>query len=182
MARTRGRRERPALDGDSLNELALAYVGRFATTRAKLGAYLSRKVRERGWAGERGPDIESVVERLADLGYVDDAGYALSKARSLSARGYGKRRVGQSLRAAGIGEEDGEAALELADSESVESAIRYARRRRIGPFAAEPADRDSRERALAAMIRAGHDFALAKAIIALEPGSEVDLELIAEKS
>ena len=114
------RRRAPSpLDRSSLNELALTYVGRFATTRARLASYLSRKIRERGWADEAPAEIEAVVERLSGLGYVDDCQYALSKARSLTARGYGPRRVNQSLHAAGIGEEDGEAARALAGDESV---------------------------------------------------------------
>ena len=41
----------PPLDEAGLNELALAYVARYATSRAKLLAYLARKLRERGWGG-----------------------------------------------------------------------------------------------------------------------------------
>lgn len=176
------RRRAPSpLDPSRLNELALTYVGRFATTRAKLASYLSRKIRERGWADEAPAEIEAVVERLAGLGYVDDSQYALSKARSLTSRGYGPRRVNQSLHAAGIGEEDGEAARALAGDESVEAALRYARRRRIGPFAAEAPDPNGRERALAAMIRAGHGFGISKAILALGPGEDVDIALLEEK-
>lgn len=177
----RSREQRP-LDSAKLDELALTYVGRFATTKAKLGAYLARKIRERGWAEERPPQTQVVVDRLAALGYVDDAQYALSKARALTGRGYGPRRVSQSLYAAGIGAEDGEAARELAGGESVEAALRYARRRRLGPYAAESFDMAARERALAAMIRAGHSFAIAKAILALKPGEEVDIALLEEKS
>jgi regulatory protein len=175
------RRDPTPLDPSRLDELALTYVGRFATTRAKLGAYLARKIRERGWEGDRPAEVESVVERLVRLGYVDDAQYALSKARSLTSRGYGPGRVTQSLHAAGIGEEDGEAARALAGDESVEAALRYARRRRIGPFAAEALDLKDRERALAAMIRAGHGFGIAKAILSLGPGDEVDVAMLEEK-
>jgi regulatory protein len=181
--RGRSRRRDPVpLDSAKLDELALTYVGRFATTRAKLGAYLSRKIRERGWAGDRPPEPGRIVERLSGLGYVDDAQYALSKARALTGRGYGPRRVSQSLYAAGIAEEDGEAARALAGEESVEAALRYARRRRIGPFAAEVADPAARERALAAMIRAGHSFGISRTILALKPGEAVDIEMLEEKS
>ena len=178
MRGSRGRRERPALDAQRLDELALAYVGRFATTRAKLTAYLARKVRERGWAGERAPDLEAIVHRLTRLGYVDDAAYALAKSRSLTARGYGERRLGDALRAAGIEEQDAAEAREAAKQQSVEAALRFARRRRIGPYAEAEPERAEREKALAAMVRAGHDFALAKAILAMEPGSDPEsLEL-----
>ena len=63
----------------------------------------------------------------------------------------------------------------LADEEAVSSALRFAERRRLGPFAAAPPrDPRDREKALAAMIRAGHGFALARAIIELAPGAEID--------
>jgi regulatory protein len=182
MRQRKGRKPRPPVTGEGLNELALAYVGRFATTRSKLTLYLSRKLRERGWGGERPPDVEAVVERLAGLGYVDDAAYALSKSRSLTGRGYGVRRVSQSLRAAGIEEEDARPARELAETEAVEAALRFARRKRFGPFGTGSSDREKREKALAAMVRAGHPFDLSKEILSLEPGSEVDIESLAEKA
>jgi regulatory protein len=165
-----------------MHELALFYVGRFATTRAKLAAYLNRKLRERGWEGDEPPDIERLVERLAASGLVDDAFYAQSKARSLMERGYGAARVRQSLRAAGVGEEDGAAAHELAADEAAAAALRFARRRRIGPYADALPDRAAREKALAAMIRAGHGFELARAVVDAEPGSEIDIEELRGKS
>ena len=64
-------RERPALprplDAAALDQLALRYVERFATTRGKLADYLRRKVRERGWQGAP-VDPASVAERMAALG------------------------------------------------------------------------------------------------------------------
>jgi regulatory protein len=179
-ARRPGRPRKP-LNGERLHELALFYVGKFATTRAKLSSYLNRKLRERGWDGELPPEVEKLVERLAASGLVDDASYALSKSRSLSERGYGAERVRQSLRAAGIAEEDGEAAHELAAEEAASAALRFARRKRIGPFAPSTPDRAAREKALAAMIRAGHGFEVARAVVDAEPGSEIDLDDLSEK-
>lgn len=173
-------RERPPLISEQLDELALAYVGRFATTRAKLASYLQRKIRERGWTGHRPPDVPAVVERLASLGYVDDAAYALSKSRALTGRGFGVRRVRQSLRAAGIDEQDAQPATEQAEQEAVEAAIRFARRKRLGPFGDGGGDRAAVERSLAAMVRAGHSFRLSKAILSMKPGSEVDVESLGE--
>ena len=120
----------PPLDERRLNELALRYVGRFATTRAKLRSYLARKLDERGWDGERDPDPEAIAERFAAQGYVDDSSYALAKSQSLTGRGYGKRRVVQALRAAGIDDEHGAAAHAHAEDEAVSAALKFARRRR----------------------------------------------------
>ena len=169
------RKPRPPLDAARLNDLALAYVGRFATTRAKLRAYLERKLRERGWADRPAADTEAIAERFAALGYVDDAAYALARSRSLTGRGYGARRVEQSLRHAGVEEDDSAPARDLARGDSVDAALRFARRRRLGPFASEESDRKARERALAAMIRAGHTMSLARAIVDLPPGADVNL-------
>ena len=181
MSRGGPRRPRPPLDEGKLNELALAYVARFATSRARLGAYLRRKVRERGWDGGGEPPIEALVGQAAEAGFVDDAAFALSKARSLTARGYGSRRVRQALAAAGIDEADGEAAREHARAEAVEAALHFARRRRIGPFAAAKPDLNARQKALAAMVRAGHDFHLSKVIVGLDPGAAIDPQDIGDQ-
>ena len=70
-------------------------------------------------------------------------------------RGYGMRRVGQALGAAGIGAEVREqVAPEEAQRRS--AALVMARKRRLGPFADGPAERTLREKQIAAMMRAGH--------------------------
>ena len=170
------KRSPPPLNQKRLRELALRYVGRYATTRAKLSAYLSQKVRERGWDDVRGPDARAIAEHFVELGYIDDAAFALSRSRALAGRGYGKRRLLEKLHAAGVDEEDSAAAREHADQEAVSAALRFAERRRIGPFASAATDRRDQERALAAMVRAGHGLALARAIVGLAPGAEMELD------
>ena len=166
------RRPRPPLDQQRLEELALAYVGRFATTRAKLAAYLRRKLRERGWAGDVAPDIDALVERHARSGLIDDQAYASAKSQSLTRRGYGARRVAQALHAAGVAQDDSAGALQEAEDRALAAAMRFAERRRVGPFAETPlTDPRQREKLLAAMIRAGHRFELARRVIDSPPGN-----------
>lgn len=176
MTRRTNRKARPLLDAESLNELALRYVGKYATTRAKLSGYLQRKIRECGWGDAGEPPIDRIVSRFSETGLVDDASYALSKSRSLSERGFGAGRLRQTLRAAGVQEEDSADAHQLAADTSAEAALRFARRRRIGPFADSIPDRKERERALAAMVRAGHSFELARAVVDCQPGVPPDIE------
>lgn len=168
------RKPRPPLTAEKLEEMALNYVGRFATSRSKLLAYLHRKLRERGWEGDAEPPLEELTDRLVKLGYVDDRSFALSKARSLTGRGYGERRVRQALMIAGIDEAEGVEAVQLAEEEAVASALRFASRRSIGPFRASIPTPKERERALASMVRAGHRFVLARAITDLNPGENPD--------
>ena len=166
----RGARGARPLDEAALERIGLRYVERYATTRAKLSAYLDRKIRERGWAGEAAPALDRLVERFAGLGYVDDAAFASARATSLTRRGYGLRRVSASLRAAGIVDADAAPIEEAAREDAWQAALTFARRKKIGPFAAAVADRPAREKALAAMLRAGHDVGVARRVIALEPG------------
>lgn len=181
MPHNRTRRSVPPLDEQGLNRLALRYVEKFATTRAKLRTYLDRKVRERGWGEGALPDTAALAERFAERGYVDDAGYALAKSRSLAGRGYGKRRLTDALRAAGVEEPDADDARRHADDEAVAAAVRFAERRRIGPFARSDATAPDREKAVGAMIRAGHGFSLARAIVDMAPRTAADPEAVAEE-
>lgn len=160
-----------------MRDLALSYVARFASTGARLEAYLARKLKERGVAEDADGrsaaiDLPALVSRLVELGYVDDAAYARMRARDLGARGYGARRVEQALWAAGVGEgiradtAPGEAARRRA-------AVLMAQKRRLGPFGGgrdDEADplvmRKAHEKAVAAMLRAGHDYEHVRVILA----------------
>lgn len=160
----RERRVAPPLDRAALEALGLRYVERFATTQGKLADYLRRKIRERGWQGEPA-DVAAIATRFADLGYVDDRGYAEIKTTSLARRGYGERRIAAALHAARVGAADAEAAVEQVRDDALDHALAFARRKRIGPFATAPVDEDQRRRQLAAMLRAGHAFALSARIV-----------------
>ena len=162
MSQTR-RNPRP-FDGPRLEELALAYVARFATSAAKLDDYLRRKLRERGWEGEGSAPVAAIVARFVDAGYIDDAAFARAKTGSLLRRGFGARRIGQALGAAGIAEEVRED-VRAAPAEQRRAALALARKRRIGPFGPADADRAVREKQLAAMLRAGHPLDSARELV-----------------
>lgn len=122
------------------------------------------------------PDTGELAQRLADAGYIDDRAFGEARAVAMARRGLGARRVGGALHHAGLEAEDREAIAPAIADRAVDAALVYARKRRIGLFAAEPADRPLREKQLGAMIRAGHDFALARKIVATMPGDdEVEL-------
>ncbi|HKR17425.1 regulatory protein RecX [Rhizorhapis sp.] len=174
MVRDYNSKKKPALNGERLEQLALHYAGRYATTRAKLAAYLQRKLRERGWDGDRPPDVEGLIARFAELRYVDDTAFAAMRTASLGRRGYGARRIEENLRAAGIEEAERDTARRMAEKDQWRAAEAFARKRRIGPFAAEAADREKQQKQIAAFLRAGHDFDLARRFVQAEPGEEME--------
>jgi regulatory protein len=166
------RRPVPALDRPALERLALRYVERFATTRGRLTDYLKRKIRERGWDGETA-DPAAIAERMAELGYIDDRAYGEAKASAMARRGLGARRVAGALHQAGVKGDDAEAIAPGIADRALDAAIAFARRRRIGPFAEEPADRPLREKQIGAMLRAGHSPTLARRITSMKPGEDL---------
>lgn len=162
------------LDTARLQEMALAYVARFATTSSKLETYLSRKIRERGWndgdedgadgRSESLPDLGEISARFVELGYIDDEAYARSRSGGLLRRGFGPRRVSQDLYAAGIDEQI-RSDLAPAEGEIRNAALAMAKKRRFGPFASEEPDRGGKQKQIAAMLRAGHSFDVVRAIV-----------------
>ncbi|QIQ87060.1 regulatory protein RecX [Erythrobacter sp.] len=180
---------RAPLDADSLRDLALSYAARYATTAAKLEAYLARKIRERGVAEDGDGrsvelDVGGLIARLVELGYVDDDAFARARSRDLTARGYGARRVEQALWAAGVDEQAREDHAP-GEAQRRRAAMLLAKKRRFGPYAlseaAEAAGEAApsieparREKQIAAMLRAGHDYEHVRKVI--EAPSRVELE------
>jgi len=125
--------------------------------------YLARKLRERGWDGPGPADPGAIAERFVACGYIDDEAFARAKSGGLLRRGYGPRRVAQALGAAGIAEEIREE-VKAGDAEERRAALALASRRRFGPWGEKP-EREARQKQLAAMLRAGHGFDAARAVI-----------------
>ncbi len=158
------------IDAAQLQDLAIGYAARYATTAARLRQYLQRKLRDRVWTPADAPDIEGLVERITALGYVNDRAWAASKQRDLTSRGFGAGRVRGALTAAGVARDDVSLVLD-GDGETAENpyttAVAFARRRRFGPFARDGASHDParQRREMAAMARAGHCFDVARKVL-----------------
>lgn len=161
------RKPLPPLDPAMLDAIAVRYVERFQTTRARLIRLLRQKLRERGWV-EDGPaaDPEQVADRMVELGYISDAAFAEARARGLQRRGMGSGRVRASLSAYGVGEDDAAQAMEAL--QPVRAALDFARRKRLGPFGPPATEPRARDRQFAAMARAGHPPRLARDILRAE--------------
>ena len=168
---------------DVLHEAALAYLARGSATAATLGRVLDRKVST--WARKaaraaRDPEvvaadiagcrefIEGIIARFREVGLINDAAYAKSRARSLSRSGRSRRAIASHLAAKGVDQETAREALPNDAEIELAAALTFARKRRIGPYAREaPDDRDlarkAKQKALAAMGRAGFGGAPASA-------------------
>jgi regulatory protein len=168
-------------DSAALHEAALNHLARYAATRTGLERVLFRRIAR--WArqaeGEREATAaavaaakaaaKQVVERLVAAGAVNDAAFAVARARRLARAGSSRQRIAAHLARHGIAGAAAAAAL-LA-------ALVLARRRRIGPFRTAPlADSDAARRELATLARAGFPHGVARAVLAM-PHAEAEERL-----
>jgi len=192
-SRSRPRRERrppKPLDARALEDMALAYVAKFATSAGKLSAYLRRKLRERGWASGDAELIgaeavaageaaaAALCARFVELGYVDDAGFARMRADSLHRRGMGARRVEADLNAAGIAAPLRQS-VQGGEDVARAAVLAFARRRRFGPYArdggaAVRGDPALRHKQMAAFIRAGHGPGESRGLLMMETAAAAE--------
>lgn len=175
---------------ERLEKAAYAYLERFAASRAGLARVLWRRVRRS--ADLHGTDpaegqgwIDAIVERFARAGLVDDASYAAGRAASLARRGDGPRKIALKLAQQGIDEETRRQTLDALAAESgdlaLEAAMRLARRRRLGPYRAAENRAAYRDKDLAALARAGHDFDTARTVIEARDETALD-DLLDERA
>jgi len=150
------------MDKARLEAVALRYVERYATSRQKLIRYLERKLREQGWSGEGAPPVAAIVDRFVTLRYIDDGEYARMRLRSMQRRGYGVRRIGQALAADGVEEVLRDEVTR--DVDALEAAVILARRRRIGPYGAQPVTPEMRQKAIGILMRAGHSHEISRRV------------------
>jgi regulatory protein len=172
-----GGSERP-IDAALIEEWALSYLGRYASTAENLRQVLRRRVRRRlGSEGEGGREgvasveslIDTLVGRYRETGLVNDAAYAASRARRGVTQGRSLRRIAAGLAAKGVAAADTAAAIASLRDEATDldlaAAIAFARRRRLGPFRRDPRPRE-RASELAAFARAGFSRRTAETILA----------------
>lgn len=168
------RRPPPKITASYLENAALHYLERFASSRANLRRVLMRKVdrslaHHGGEPAEAAQLVDGVIARLAGLGYLDDGAYAETKARALHRRGGSLRTIRATLSAKGVESEIAEAALdtltEASSNPDRDAAIALARRRRLGPYRAADKRAAFRLKDLAALGRAGFGWEICRRIV-----------------
>lgn len=157
------------IDAAYLDRAALYYLERFASSAENLKRVLKRKIDRRAKArGEVAAQfynlIEPLVERYAASGLINDGVYAQGQVASLRRRGGSKRMIAAKLNAKGIRGEVLMDALQQDETDELEAARNYARRRKLGPWRSKNVD-EYRDKDLAALARAGFSFAHAKAAL-----------------
>jgi regulatory protein len=170
-----------APDEASLHEAALAHLGRYATTQAGLRRVLQRRIDRWVRSQPAGGDADQVkaareaalrvVSRLAAVGAVDDAAFAASRAARLVRSGHSRCAIVAHLAARGV--DRGTIDKIAADDPEMEfaAALKFALRRRIGPFRVRPVREDTADRELAVMARAGFARDTVERVLSMDSGA-----------
>lgn len=147
----RARKKPEPLNESGLYEYAVGALSRRMRTVAEL-ARLMRRRAEPGEAGQT--NIDAVLARLKDHGYVNDTNYATSYARLRQENAsFGKRRVRQDLAAKGVKAEVIAATLDAAYENVNEEAL--ARRHLARKGVKKPTNDKESARIVRTLIRAG---------------------------
>ena len=131
--------DRPRAEQRLMNK-AVHYLGRYTSSRQRLREVLQRFARrklEHFEPAEISRAIDAVIAECLRLGYVDDAAFAMTRARSKRRGGRSALAIKRSLAEHQIDHLLVEAALVAADESLADgelaAALRHAARRRIGP-------------------------------------------------
>jgi regulatory protein len=170
--------------GDDLRRAALDHCARYLSSERGLRRVLERRLRRRlaATAAQAGADppgsadlaahadlVVAAVAACRRLGVVDDRTFAEAKVASGRRRGHAASRLAQDLAVRGVDRSVAEAVLKAEGGDERMAALRYARRKRLGPYrtrdAADPTATERRE--LAALGRAGHRFEDARWVLGL---------------
>jgi regulatory protein len=187
------RRPPPRISPAYLENAALHYLQRFATSSANLRRVLMRKVQRSAEAHGSDPAegaalVEALVARYQAAGLLDDRQYASAKAASLQRRGTSSRGIRERLAVKGVDRDlISETVDRLHEEEGgdLAAAAAFARRRRLGPFRTAAAGRSGGGagdtarpgKELAAMARAGFAFDVARRVLACTDEAAVEAML-----
>lgn len=139
--------QRAAVEQVLAQARARLFVVRSLAVKMQSAAEIARKLAAR----DIPPEVaREAIERVADYGYIDDASLAGQLARGMQARGYGRRRAEQKLRARRLPRELADTALDEAYGDRDEVALA---REALGPRAVS--DDADRRRAIAFLARRG---------------------------
>lgn len=152
-----------------LHTIALAYLDRYETSEAGFVAMLERRVFKSAVAHGEDPEsfaslIEEEVRKARDAGFIDNARFATNQVYQQRGRGASARAIAARLKAKGVADDLIQQALDNDERDDEAAALRYAKRRRLGPYRSKQRE-ERRERDMAALCRAGFSFGLAARVI-----------------
>lgn len=155
-----------------LRNIALHYFQQRTTTRGHLQRLLMNRCRKslfhhEGDESEMAGWVGSLLDELESTGVLNDRAWATSRLERLRRQGQSERAIRSKLREKRVPPEIIEELLDARPIDPLEAALRYAKKRRIGPFRERERD-ERKEKDLGKLARAGFPYGVARAVLELE--------------
>lgn len=160
---------------EKLRRSGFAYLQRYSASEAHFFELMEKKLRRweaAGYVALGGASVAGLVGELTsefrELGLLDDAGFAASRVASARRKGASRLKIALGLRAKGVDGDLARTAIEEDGTDEMVAALRFCRRRRIGPWRrGEKPDRDGLNREIAILARQGFATQLGRAVVLL---------------
>lgn len=166
---------------DRLENKALHYLGRYASTAKRLEVVLQRFGRRK--LADEDPErmatlIARKVEECRQRGYVDDTAFAEMKSASLRRQGASLAGIRRKLAERGVDRDVVDTVLDAVDTSEIaemNAAAIHARKKRLGPYARSETLREGWEnRHLGSFARAGFSATIARRIMAFDDADALE--------
>ncbi len=168
------------ITAEYLEKAALFYLQRYAASTHSLRQVLLRRLRKSGVHRDEKflGMVETTIAAIAARKLLNDRDFAWHKIRSMHSGGKSLRQIRAKLKQKGIHDQDAQSALDqiLADDPDLEyqSAMSFARRKKLGPFAG--AREKEYKKQLQQFAMAGFSLAMAKKIIHMKNEDDHDID------
>ncbi len=146
-----------------LYNIALYYLSRYDASTGKVRQILQRRLMRAKMKMEEVPPealdwIENIVNRLTDLGYVNDKRYGENLVRRLSDAGKSARFITMKLNQDGLDANLIEDLISKTNSDELERAKKYVRKKKLGFYRPHEMRADHYKKDLATLARAGFSY------------------------
>lgn len=155
-----------------LRNIALYYLERFESSESNLRTVLRRRIDkyaffDKAYRPEQAYQwADEVVEECLKHNFVNDERFAGIKIESYLNAGKSKRYIEQKLKQKGVDDKVIANLFEDADYSEYDTALNFARKKKIACFRTDEESRSAnRQKDLAALVRAGFDYDVAKEVL-----------------
>lgn len=168
-----------------LTNKALHYLGRYASTSARLETVLRRFAQRKLEQADPAlleTALKEVITNCIELGYLDDEAFIRSQFRQGLRNGHSQKRILLKLAQKGISGAQALSVLQASDEDTpsgntaeLAAALIYARKKSVGPYSRNlPVPAEDRQKQLGRLARNGFSFDVARKVMDLSGADEAE--------
>ena len=155
-----------------LRNIALYYLERFESSESNLRTVLRRRIDkyaffDKAYRPEQAYQwADEIIEECLKKNFVNDSRFAEFKIENYLNAGKSKRYIEQKLKQKGVEDKVIEDIFATTDYSEYDTALNFARKKKIACFRTDEESRSAnRQKDLAALVRAGFDYDVAKEVL-----------------